>query len=237
MIKKKEYMIKELDEKSIRMIILSAMVIQTIQGKLGMPRKIVLFKERSIAMASIQSENKSGYYTVPFDGLELWETRNGDLATTLQNQEKKKASAADVAYSKGQVVLSLNEFIIYINALARENQKEAVSIIETALCVVIPFYKRVIIDFKYVKGPGSGVITLISAAVKEDGKRVSGTYQFQYGYMVEGVIEWAEAISLPKNIIVVKGLKTGVIIYFRKRSATSKSGMSKWCEPIFTSLN
>ncbi len=39
MIKKKEYMIEELDKNSIEMIILSALVIQTIQGKLGMSKQ------------------------------------------------------------------------------------------------------------------------------------------------------------------------------------------------------
>jgi|ERR1039458_3036565 hypothetical protein len=233
----KENMNNKLSEKDIRLIILEALVIQTIRGKLGMSRKIVLYKDKSINMVAVQRENRSGYFTDAFDGLDLWDDRNEALVQVLKKQVIGKASAADVAYAKGEVQKSLNLFMIYINELARNDQKNAVSLIETALCEVIVFYSRKIIDLRFQKGLGSGVIKLISAAVKEDGKRVRGTYEFQYGYMVNGVIIWVKLDSISKNSIILKGLKTEVPIYFRKRSSTSKSGMSKWCEPICTSVD
>jgi hypothetical protein len=228
---------KELTEKEIRTIILTGVVIQIIRGKLGMSRKIVLYKDKSINMAAVQRLNESGYFTDAFDGLDLWDDRNEALAQALKDQAIGKASAADVAYAKGEVQKSLNLFMNYINELARNNQELAVSIIETALCVVIAFYSRKTVELKYQRGFGTGVIKLISVAVKENGKRVRGTYEFQYGYMVDKVIIWVRLDSINKNSIILKGLRTDVTTYFRKRSSTSKSGMSGWCEPIFTSVN
>ncbi len=201
-----------------------------------MSRKIVLYKDKSINMHAVQVANLSGYFTDAFDGLDLWDERNEALAKALKDQMKGLASVADVAYAKGEVQKSLNLFMNYLNELAYNDQEKAVSIIEAALCVVIAFYTRKIIDLKYQKGFGTGIIKLISAAVKEDGKRVLGTYEFQYGYKENGVIIWVNVDSVSKNSIILKGLKTGVQTYFRKRSSTSKSGMSKWCEPICTDV-
>lgn len=209
-----------------------------IKGKLGMPKNINAYKDRSIEMAAVQTANVSTYFTPAFTGLALWIARNTALNTAIFNYGQKNGtgSTALIAAAKVNVKASLNLFMAYINGLAAANQALAVSIIETALCIVITRKATTVVDFKYIMGPGSGNIRLKSAAVSYDGKKVPGTYEFQYGIMVEGVIVW---ISLPsqKNCkIILTGMSTTVTTYFRKRSSTTKGGMSAWCAPISTTV-
>ena len=220
-----------------QMLILMALT-AVIKGKLGMPKNTILYKERSIDMAQVQTLNVSGYYTTVFAGLALWITRNGILTTAISNKERNDGtgSTAIVKAKKADVKLSLDLFMIYINALALANQTLAVSIIETALCVVIVRKARTVIDFQYKMGPGTGNIRLISAACNVGGKRVGGTYEFQYGYMVAGVMVWTSLPSQKNCKILLTGMATGVLTFFRKRSSTVKGGMSAWCAPISTGV-
>ena len=209
-----------------KMIIMMA-VIPTIKGKLGMPKNVTLYKERSIAMAQVQTLNTSGYYTPVFAGLALWITRNTALDTAIKNNEKKdgSGSATIVKTKKADVKLSLNLFLIYINALALADQ-------ENALCVVRKTAVKVIKDLRYKMGPGTGKITIIAKAA---GKGIQATYEFQYGYMMAGVIVWTNAGSQPRCKIILTFAK-GVNTYFRKRMTTTKDGVSDWCAPINTSV-
>ncbi len=220
-----------------RMIILMA-VAAIIKGKLGMPKNINAYKDRSIEMAAVQTANLSTYFTVAFTGLALWIGYNTALNTAIFNYGQKNGtgSTALIAAAKVKVKASLNLFMAYINALAAANQALAVSIIETALCVVIVRNPPKIVDFKYTMGPGTGNIRLKSAAVNVDGKRVPGTYEFQYGIMTEGVIVWVSLPSQKNCKILLTGMSTTVTTYFRKRSSTSKGGMSAWSAPISTTV-
>jgi hypothetical protein len=126
--------------------------------------------------------------------------------------------------------------MIYINALALDNQLLAKSIIETALCVVVKTYKRDPKDFEIILGPGTGVVTLRSKAAKVNGKRVTATYTFQKGYKIDGVIEWKTISAGSVHEIVVKNLATDVITYFRKKVGTTKGGTSDWCKEKSTHM-
>jgi hypothetical protein len=73
-------------------------------------------------------------------------------------------------------------------------------------------------------------------SVSYEGKKVASTYEFQYGYMVGGVIVWTSVPSQKNCKILLTGLITVGTTYFRKRSSTTKGGMSDWCTPISTTV-
>ena len=213
-------------------------VIAIIRGKLGMPTNVTLYKERSVAMYNVMSENPHGYYTVAFAGLAQWLTRNTALDTAIKNNEKNdgSGSATIVKACRADVKTSLNLFMTYINLLAFSNQTLAVSIIETALCVVIVRGAKTVKDFEYKMGPGTGKIRLKSAGAKIAGKRVPANYEFQYGYMVAGAIVWGTIIGQPRCKILLSAMATGVLTYFRKRVTTTAGGMSGWSAVLETSV-
>ena len=212
-------------------LILMATVL-TIRGKLDMPGNASAFKDKSIAMAKVQTDNTSGYYAVAFAGLALWITRNGTMDTQVKAKLAGTGTATLVKAARVQVKLSLNLFIAYLNGLALANQTLAVSIIETALCLVwkTPVYTPEK-DFSVTLGPGTGVATLNSSKIKIDSKNVKNTFEFQVGYPVGGVIVYDTISAGGDKKIVVPDLPL-VSTTFRKRVTTKKGGTTPWCTPI-----
>ena len=217
------------DRRATYIILMS--LIPTIKGKLAMPQNYVLYKEKSIAMWQIQTDNTSGYYTPAFGGLANWDTKNGLLNTAIKNWLKGTGTVENIKYAQGFVKLALNLFLIYINGLALANQLNAVSIIETSLCEVCktPVFNPK--DFTVKLGPGSGKVSLKSGVIKIDNKKVINTYEFQYGYKMGIEIIWTSVPSGNRCRIVIADLPPG-FTYFRKRQSTVKGGTTVWCKEI-----
>jgi hypothetical protein len=217
-------------ERRVAYIILMA-VTPIIKGKLAMPSNDVLYKERSIAMWQVQTDNTSGYYTPVFSGLANWNTKNGLLDTAIKNWTKGTGTVANVEYARGFVQLALNLFLIYINGLALANQLNAISIIETSLCEVCKTRSSNPKDFTAKLGPGSGCVSLKSGVIKIDNKKVTNTYEFQYGYMMGTGIVWTSIPSGGRCKVLIADLPPG-LTYFRKRQSTVKGGTTVWCKEI-----
>jgi len=212
------------------MIILTAKVIQTIRAKLDMPKNHILYKDKSINMAEVQTLNTKGYFTDAFDGLALWITRNGVLALALKNRSLGTGTTQQVRDARADVKKSLDLFLQYLNELIKEDQDNAEEIIHTALCVLVKLYKRAIKDFEIKQGPGAGSIILISAAAMIDGKRVAALYRWQWGVMIDGKIVWYDLDSTPKHRTIAINMPLETAVFFRKAVTTTKGGAGKFCK-------
>ncbi len=221
------------DHNDNMIIILLSVTVKIIKGKLGfnLNTKDADFLTNSTAIYGALVKDIGGFFAIAFVGMPLLKTQIGNYSDAITNAKLKglgvggaKLTAKTVLYGTLQNALS------YVNDLARLNQAEAVEIIEDAKMVVIGGKTHKKQDFAVKQGIATGEAVLRSIAVMLDGKYLKATYYWQYS--IDGGVTW---IDLPDTQVAntkLEGMKPGVPAKFRKRTSSTKTGMTKWCTAI-----
>ena len=126
---------------------------------------------------------------------------------------------------------------VYVTKLCRDNPEKMPEILAAAGMIERkPRAKNTKADFSLKYG-ATGEIILISRAGKFNGKKVTTTYYWQYGLMIDGVLTW---FDLPDTVNQCKTTATGMqvdeLVYFRKSLRTTKGGRTDWCKEIGISV-
>ena len=215
-------------------IILLATVVRRIKGKLGFeintPDKTFLF--RAQAIYSALDLNTASYYTPPFAGMSDLDQCIIDYKESLDNLTLGTVLGAEGAKNAAKTKLKdvLDDALVYVNKLAKNNQTNAVEIITGARMEVMKAGKQDKPDFAVHHGLSSGSIELKARAEKVDSKYVKATYYWQFS------IDDGKTWESLENTLVAKTTATGMLVgiptIFRKRTKSTKGGLSAWCPPI-----
>ncbi len=219
--------------KEVGVVILLALIVRTIKGKLGFDINsadgIFLFKSKAIHDALVA--NVSGFYTPAFALLATLATQIAAFETAIEKMANRAPGAEGIkTEAKIALFATLKSALAYVNQLAYNNQPNAVAIITEAKMMVIAPPSRKKVEFAVKQGTATGEVKLISLATKIADKRVKGIYNWQYS--IDSGLTW---INLP-DTLVAKTIATGMAvnkqILFRKRTTTSKGGTSAWSAPL-----
>jgi len=215
-------------------IILLAMI-KLIKARCPMPRNYRKFQLKAVKLAKAQTDDIFGFFSDPFDGLDQMIEDTGTLFTEIENYEANNGTGSLERVKRAiyEVKLSVAALVVYVNKLCRADQENSLAIIAAAGMIQRkPRAKNTKADFSLKHG-ATGEIILISLAAKINGKKVTATYYWQYGLMIEGVLTWYD---LPDTINQCKTTATGmpknITVFFRKSVRTKKGGRSKWCKEI-----
>ena len=177
------------------------------------------------------SDNVGGFFTIPFVDMALLKDQILAYGTAITNAKLKGlATSSAKVTAKTDLYGTLLSALGYVNNLARLNQVNAVEIIEAAKMLVIGAKSHKKQDFAIKQGVSSGTVELISLAVMFEGKYLKATYYWQYS--TDGGITWKDIDDTQVAKTMFSGLTPGVPAKFRKRTNSTKTGMSKWCTPI-----
>ena len=138
-------------------------------------------------------------------------------------------SAGQKKTAKTNLYGCLKDALAYVNNLAW-NQVDAAAIITGAKMVLKNSKTSVKQDFKVKQGKATGEALIISLALMLDGKYLKAMYYWQYS--LDGGITWIDLPQTSKANTILIGMTAGLPAKFRKRTYSSKTGLSKWCTPI-----
>jgi hypothetical protein len=220
-------------QKRYACIILLAVTVPTIKGKLGFnvrtPDGRFIAKAKAIHDALLA--DLGGFYTPAFALLGLiltqitaMETEMNNLLLGVPGSEGAKTAA------KKALKITLDSALNYINNIAFLNQADAVAIITGCTMMVIGRQELNKQDFYVLQGKGTGEVRLFSLAVKVNNKRVRASYQWQYS--IDNGATWVSLDSTVGAKTVAVGMATDVKTLFRKRTVSAKGGTSAWCSPV-----
>ncbi len=221
------------DHNQNRVIIMLAIRVKLIKAKLGFSRSTrdAQFLTNSNAIYQAFVDDVGGFFTVPFTQMVLFNTQLVVYSKAITKAKLKGlGSSAEKETAKNNLYGILLNALSYVNDLARTNIENAVSIIEEAKMVVAGsahFKKQ---DFYARQGAGTGEVKLFAIAVKVDGKYVKATYFWQFS--IDAGVTWIdmETTTIAKTLLT--GMVSGKAIKLRKRTKSSKTGLSKWSNPI-----
>ena len=203
-----------------------------IKGKLGFDLNTsdnsFLVKSRNIYDAL--DLNTGGYYTTAFADMPLLDTRIDDFEEAIDNMGFVLGDEGAKTAAKGLLKETLDDALIYVNKICRNNQTFAVEIITGAKMEVAKSGNFEKPDFEVKQGNGTGTIDLISKAVKIDGHYVSTTYYWQFS--IDNGKTWENLEETQVANTTATGMLVNIPTIFRKRTRTTKGGLSAWCAPL-----
>ncbi len=214
-------------------ILLASIILKTIKGKLGfnLQTRDADFLTKATAINSALMKDIGGYFSTPFVGMLLLQAQLKDYAQAITNAKNKGLGVGGAKMAAKTLLYgTLQNALGYINDLARLDQTNCVEIIEGAQMVVIGGKGHKKQDFSVTQGAASGEAALSSIAVKVDGKYVKATYYWQYS--LDGGVTWIDLPDTQKSKTTLIAMKPGMPAKFRKRTNSTKTGLSKWCTAI-----
>ena len=218
---------KRLTEDELKLIILVAVTIKVIKGKLNMPKKQWDYLATSKNMEAAILANALGYFTPAFAGLSNWALENTALEKALNAIKNRVVGGAGMKVTAmANLKITLDLALAYVNAIAKLNQPNAITIIEAALMTVINQGPRVIKPITVKVGTDAGTAIVSCPATTFEGKRVAGSYEKQWS--ADGGKTWVPLTTTSKCKIIATGLASGVPVIFRSRTTTTKGGTSAW---------
>ena len=215
-------------------IVLISVTVRKIKGKLGFDINTPddTFLKKAQAIYTALDLDTAGYYDPAFsemkqflDGLINFKQGIDNMALgTILGAEGAKTTA------KSDLKDILDDALIFVNKIARGDQNNAVEIITGAKMELVKEGKQDKPDFEVRQGSATTNIDLIAKAEKIDNKYIKTTYYWQFSIDDGKTWESLEETMVAHNTAI--GMLTGIPTLFRKRTKTTKGGMSPWSAPI-----
>ena len=214
--------------KNRNIFILAMVTVKIIKGKLAMPTKQLEFLKRSQDMQAIIAANDSGLYSPPFNLLKAWGLQNVALSAAFDEiTAGNKDGQGDKATAISDLKVTLKLVIAYINGLALNNQRQAITIIQGCLATVITQKERITPEITVKQMAATGQIKVKVPGVRIDSKKVSAVCE--WAFSTDNGVTW---IPLPvtnnKYSTIVTNMVVGKPVIFRNRTTTTKGSTSAW---------
>ena len=189
------------------------------------------FWSNSVAIAAAIRLNKSGYYSKKFKDMYKWDALNIKFKKAVVSVKLGGLAKAEIKNTiKVELKGMLDDAVSYINKLARKNPFNSEAIVTGAKLLTCGTRRRIKQDLEARRGLLEGEVKLSTIAEKVNGRYVRTTYYWQYS--MDGGNTWSESFLSDAAKYTFTDMPTGVKIFFRKKTLTSKGGHSAWCTPV-----
>ncbi len=224
---------KKLKNNQFFMILVITGSVKVIQGKLGFGKGLREddFLINAQAIFDALNNNVSGFYTPPYPGMKDLENFIAAFTQAIKNSKSRLLdSAAQKKSAKSDLYGSLKDALAFVNNLAWTQPSNGAAIITGAKMVEKGANTNKKQGFVVRQGKATGEALLIAVALMLDGKYLKATYFWQYS--LDGGVTWIDLPTTTKANTMIAGMTAGVPAKFRKRTSSTKTGLSKWCTAI-----
>ena len=231
---------KKLLKKTIRrkIVILIAVLTSTsaivIQGKLGFKKSIKDndFSAKAKAIREALFLDASGYYSSPpWADMDLLKSLIDAFDAAILNCNLRVLGAGGaLKTAKNNLYGCLKNALNFVNSLAWNNQPAAEGIIQGAKMALKMNKGKKKQELSVSSTSATGEALLQCIAFNIDGKYYVATYNWQKS--IDGGATWVDLPDTSKAKLLLKGLTVGSVPKFRKRTNSTKGGITAWCTPI-----
>jgi len=211
----------------MKVIILVKVYVKIIKAKLGMTRRRHVYLAESEAIQKAMEKNEHKLIKGKFAHHSLWKKHHRAAKRALKIQATGlKGGTGMVRIAFTDLKGTLNKALDFINAEARDNQGQAVQLIESVLMKVINPPKIIKEALKVKALAAAGCVKATVAAAKYLGEYVRATYE--WAYSIDKGRTWIPQQPNHKSFIIVKNMASNVPAIFRSRTFTEKGGTTAW---------
>jgi len=213
-------------------ILMSSSMPLIITARLAMPKGVLEYQNKSVAMRQAMINNTKGYFSLPFSPvfthLAKWKEDNDEYLKGI-NASKNRVDGGKARKKSGKLALriTLNKVENYVNDIMLDHQNVASQIAENVLMEVDNARTTNKQEIEVEIGDGAGEIKVRTLAPKyENGQQMRATYEREYSK--DKGETWLPMQSNNKANDVARRLESGVSYIFRKRHTTSRYGTTQW---------